>query len=116
MNDRTLSRDDRIRTRSDFKRIFDTNTTHANDVYRVLATDSGTTRSRLGVVVKKALGNAVQRNREKRLVRELFRTNRDVIPGGYDYIVIIRRRIEIAFSVRQEKFVALFKRYQRTSA
>ena len=44
---------------------------------------------RLGVSVGKSHGNAVIRNRIKRLVREAFRQNQQQIPGGFDYVVMI---------------------------
>lgn len=46
--------------------------------------------SRLGVVVTKKVGNAVQRSRVKRLCREAFRTWPDLVPDGIDLVVIAR--------------------------
>jgi ribonuclease P protein component len=43
--------------------------------------------SRLGITIPKKTGNAVARNRWKRLIRESFRTQQDQLPGGYDYVV-----------------------------
>jgi ribonuclease P protein component len=46
--------------------------------------------SRLGLVVGRRVGGAVQRNRVKRLCRECFRTWPDLVPAGVDLIVIAR--------------------------
>ena len=43
--------------------------------------------TRLGVTIPKKTGNAVVRNRWKRWIRESFRTQRDQIPTGYDFVV-----------------------------
>ncbi len=45
---------------------------------------------RLGIVVSKRVGNAVVRNRAKRLTREAFRTLRSVWPRGIEIVVIVR--------------------------
>lgn len=47
---------------------------------------------RLGVTVtKKVSPSAVQRNRVKRVVREVFRKNRSIFPDSCDVVVIARR-------------------------
>ncbi len=42
---------------------------------------------RIGITIPKKTGNAVARNRWKRLIRESFRTQRQSIPEGYDFVV-----------------------------
>jgi len=47
--------------------------------------------TRLGITVTKKVGNAVQRNRIKRVVREVFRRNRSMFPLGHDLVFIAKR-------------------------
>jgi len=46
--------------------------------------------SRLGVTVSTRVGNAVVRNRVKRLVREIFRERRADLPATLDIVVIAK--------------------------
>jgi ribonuclease P protein component len=55
--------------------------------------------SRLGISVKKSCGNAVVRNRLKRLLREVFRQSQDRIPVGFDYLIMISPQLcRVGFS------------------
>lgn len=46
---------------------------------------------RLGITVSRKVGNAVVRNRAKRLIREAFRATRSLWPADVDLVVIVKR-------------------------
>jgi ribonuclease P protein component len=45
-------------------------------------------RARIGIIVPRKVGNAVKRNRVRRIFREVFRTNGDVFSSERDYLFI----------------------------
>jgi ribonuclease P protein component len=47
--------------------------------------------ARLGIVVTRKLGNAVARNRIKRVCRECFRLWPTLLPAGIDLVVVARQ-------------------------
>ena len=46
--------------------------------------------TRLGVVASRRVGNAVVRNRGKRIIRRLFYKHRSLLPAGSQLVVILR--------------------------
>lgn len=81
----------RVRKRSEFQEIQSKGrkVTTRSFVLLLYAREPGL--ARLGITASKRVGNAIARNRSKRLIREAFRATRDLWPGDVDLVVIVRR-------------------------
>jgi ribonuclease P protein component len=96
----------RVRRREEFQQVFDTGVRVSARYFTLLAAPNAGTSARLGIVASRKLGDAVRRNRAKRLIREIFRLNQP-LPGGLavDVIVIPRRELfDAQFSAIHEDF------------
>jgi ribonuclease P protein component len=59
--------------------------------FTITVMQNGRGVTRLGIAVGKRIGNAVKRNRVKRLIREAFRLNKGMFPKGCDLVIAARR-------------------------
>ncbi|KPK14239.1 MAG: hypothetical protein AMJ62_13595 [Myxococcales bacterium SG8_38] len=59
--------------------------------FLIVVLPNASSHTRLGITVTKKVGTAVQRNRIKRVVREVFRRNRPLFPSGHDVVLIAKR-------------------------
>lgn len=82
---------DRVKRRADFRRVQSTgrkiHTPHY--VVAVLPRPEGGP-TRLGITVTRKVAGAVGRNRVKRVMREVFRRNRELFPSACDVVVIAK--------------------------
>ena len=88
---RRFTRADRIIRQADFDRIHASRFFGADEVLVVKAARNNRGGNRLGLAVSRRVGNAVVRNRWKRLIREAFRQLNPQLPTGWDLVVRPRR-------------------------
>jgi ribonuclease P protein component len=81
---------DRLRKRFEFRRLRDVARRVHTRSFVLLIARSQQPQSRLGITVSRQVGNAVRRNRVKRLVRETFRQQRSLFPDACDLVVIAK--------------------------
>jgi ribonuclease P protein component len=102
----------RVRVRRDFERAYNEGARIHAKYMTLFVVPNGTSTPRLGVSATRKLGSAVERNRVKRLARELFR--RRTVAAGVDIIVVPRREmLDAPFASLEADFhAALDRRHQ----
>lgn len=90
MPDKTFPQSVRLKTPAQFKAVYDRKRSVSDGVLVVYAAANGLPHPRVGLSVSRKVGNAVVRNRWKRLLREAFRLHRQALPVGLDFILIPR--------------------------
>ena len=80
---------ERIRRRAEYQQIYDRGARVHSRFFTLFLLPNQQVVGRLGVAATKKLGGSVQRNRAKRLIREVFRRNK--IAPGFDVVVIPKR-------------------------
>ena len=110
MPDQSFGRELRIRKQADFDRVYAARLYAADDVLVVNGCPNELPHPRLGLSVSKKVGNAVARNRWKRLIREAFRLSREQLPAGIDLVVRPQKGAEPEFDAICRSLPALAAR------
>lgn len=100
--DERFPRKYRLRTRTDFDRVYQNDAYAADRVLVVRGCKNGLPYPRLGLSVSRKVGGAVVRNRWKRLIREVFRKCRSELPVGLDLVFRPRRGAEPDYAAISE--------------
>ena len=87
----TFPKSARLLKSAEFRHVYDHGSYAADGVLVVNVAPSDHESARLGVVVSKKVGNAVVRQRWKRVLRDAFRTQKHLLPAGWDIVVRPRR-------------------------
>ena len=79
-----------INLNSQFRRLYKKGKSYVTPTMVVYILKNNQNENRLGITAGKKVGGAVQRNRAKRRIRELFRISADNLKNGYDFCIVAR--------------------------
>ena len=100
-----------LKKNTDFRKVYHGGHSKANKYLVIYIRKNGTDKNRVGISVSKKVGNSVERNRARRLMKENYRIWKGEIKEGYDMIFIARSTIngQKAFDVGKSMKRALHK-------
>ncbi len=104
-----LSRKERLSLDKDFEKVFkEGKKVWIGRFLLLIYRPNGLGFRRLGLAVSRKIGTAVERNRVKRLLRELFRKNKGLFPEGADLILIPHPNLK---KLSYDELLELVKKY-----
>ena len=107
--DQRLTQAERIRRRPEYVAIYESGLKLSGRLMTVFVRVTDQPTARLGIAATRKYGSAVQRNRAKRLVREVFRHNK--LQAGLDVVVIPRREMrEADYAHVEADYLAVLRR------
>lgn len=106
---RSLTKQERLKGRSDLKRIF-TSPKHVSHAgIKLKFYPNGLQRNRIAVSLSRKFGTAVVRNRAKRVAREAYRLLKPSLKTGYDLAFVLYPG-DNDFTSCKERFEILFRK------
>ena len=82
-----------LKKNHEFRRLYNKGQSAVSPYFAIYCRKTNRPISRLGITTGVRLGNAVKRNRARRRIRELYRTNESRFSPGYDVVVVARTRM-----------------------
>ena len=104
-----------VRKRADFELIYKSGFKRSGRLMTMFTREREAGPARLGIAATRKMGIAVERNRAKRLVRELFRHNKPA--AAVDVVVVPRRdMLDAPFDSIEAEFRSLLSRRSAAKA
>jgi len=88
-----LKRKFRLTRSKDITRVRQRGKSYAHEIVVLIACPNDGTQSRVGILTARGIRKAVQRNRSKRLIREVARSYFPLLKPGWDIVIIARQSI-----------------------
>ena len=105
----------RLKTPEQFQRVYDRKKSASDSLLIVYVCENDGQHPRLGVSVSKKVGGAVQRNRVKRVVREVCRRHKSWFPTGSELVFVAKRSATtLDFAAAEREIERLCARYFRS--
>jgi ribonuclease P protein component len=100
-----------LKQNHEFRRLYNKGKSAVSPFFAVYCRKTNRPYNRLGITTGVKLGNAVKRNRVRRRIRALYRTNEEKFLPGYDIVVVARTRAVFSrYAELERSFLQLMKK------
>ncbi len=104
----------RLLRRDEFRRAYDQGRKVQARYFTAFVLPNSLDRARVGITVTRKFGKSVSRNRARRMVREVFRRNKWLVPAGVDIVINVKNSLmEARYSDLESDFQAFAERLSR---
>ncbi len=86
---KSLTRGERLRSQSDISRVFKSAGRVSCPGAKLVYRKNDIEWNRIAVTLVRKYGNSVQRNRSKRIVREVYRSLKNNLKPGFDIVIVL---------------------------
>jgi len=94
-----------LRKNKQFQSVYRYGKSYANRMMVIYVLSNKDTQRKVGFAAGKRLGNAVVRNRVKRLLRETYRLNQHKLKLGFDLLLVGRKpMVDVKYKVVSKAF------------
>ena len=102
-----------LKLNHEFRRLYNRGKTAASPYMAIYCRKNRLGISRLGLTTGVKLGHAVQRNRVRRRLREIYRTNEEKMIPGWDIVVVARvKSVHAEYFELERSFLKLARKLE----
>lgn len=114
MVNQSFTKNERLLARPDFKKVMTQGRKKVVDrTCTLFFLPNSLGRKRLGIITSRKIGNAVNRNRAKRKIREIFRRHKDLVGQDMDIVVISASKlVNLPYATLEQKLTQTLQAVQ----
>jgi ribonuclease P protein component len=107
----SFSKTDRLLKRDEFRRVYEQGRKVQAKYFAAFVLPTEQRQPRIGITVTRKFGKSVERNRARRLLREVFRKNKWLVPPGVDIVINVKGPLaEAGYSELERDFITFLER------
>ncbi len=109
-----MKRYEMVKKHEDFNKIINTGKKVSNKYMIIFSLEKSFPKPNFGIAVGKKLGNAVERNKMKRIFRNLIDNNRLLFKNYHNYIIMIKKEAKnTSYQTLDEEMKKILKKEEK---